>query len=145
MELDKKDKLILRSLQEDARQSLSALGKRVGLSQPAISERVSKLEQAGIITGYGARLDATKLGLQLQAIVRLRTTHAFIERCLTQFESMSEVVEVFRVTGEDCFVVRCLIAAPSDLERIVDALAAFGSVSTSLVLSHPISRGVPVG
>lgn len=144
MELDKKDRMILQALENDARQSLSALGKRIGLSQPAISERVRRLEAAGVIKGYGARLDPVKLGLRMQAIVRLRTTHAHIEKCIEMFESLPEVIDVFRVTGEDCFVVRCLIAMPEDLERIVDSLAAYGSVTTSLVLSHPISRGVPV-
>jgi Lrp/AsnC family leucine-responsive transcriptional regulator len=59
-------------------------------------------------------------------------------------ESLPEVVEAFRVTGEDCFILRCLIAEPEDLERVVDSLAAYGSVATSLVLSHPVSKGIPV-
>jgi Lrp/AsnC family leucine-responsive transcriptional regulator len=101
MELDKKDYLILQALQKDARQSLSALGKRIGLSQPAISERVHKLEEAGVITSYGAHLDPRTLGLRLQAIVRLRTTHSHIQQCIELFESLPEVVEAFRVTGED--------------------------------------------
>ena len=144
MELDKKDCLILQALQNDARQSLAALGKRIGLSQPAISERVRKLEEAGVITSYGAHLDPRTLGLRLQAIVRLRTTHSQIQRCVELFESLPEVVEAFRVTGEDCFILHCLIAEPEDLERVVDSLAAFGSVATSLVLSHPVSKGIPI-
>jgi Lrp/AsnC family leucine-responsive transcriptional regulator len=142
--LDKKDCLILQALQKDARQSLSALGKRIGLSQPAISERVRKLEEAGVINSYGAHLDPRALGLRLQAIIRLRTTHAHIQRCIELFESLPEVVEAFRVTGEDCFILRCLIAEPEDLERVVDSLAAYGSVATSLVLSHPVSKGIPI-
>ena len=109
------------------RGSLSALGKHIGLSQPAISERVVKLQEAGIITGYGARIDPTKLGLRLQAIVRLRTTHAHIQRCIELFESLPEVVEVFRITGEDCFVIRCLIAVPEDLEHVVNWLPHTGA------------------
>ena len=80
MDLDKKDRLILQALQQDARQSLSALGKRIGLSQPAISERVRRLEEAGVIDGYSARVNLAAVGLRLQAIVRLRTTHEHI-RC----------------------------------------------------------------
>jgi Lrp/AsnC family transcriptional regulator, leucine-responsive regulatory protein len=141
-ELDAKDWSILEALQLEARQSLSALGKRIGLSQPAISERIRKLEDAGIIEGYGARLNLQKLGVGLQAIVRLRTTHQHIASSVKQFESMPEVLEVHRVTGEDCFVIRCAFAEPSDLERIVDHLARYGSVTTMLVLSKPVAKHV---
>jgi Lrp/AsnC family transcriptional regulator, leucine-responsive regulatory protein len=140
MELDKKDLRILAALQEDARQSLSALGRRIGLSQPAISDRVKKLEDAGIIQGYHASVDLRALGLGLEAIVRVKTTHDRIERCLRGFEAMPEVLEVWRVTGEDCFVVRCAFGEPSALESVVDRLAAEGSVTTSLVLSRPIRK-----
>ena len=74
MELDKKDRQILMALQHDARQSLSALGKQIGLSQPAMSERVKKLEDAGVIAGYAARINLAAVGLGLQAVVRVRTS-----------------------------------------------------------------------
>ncbi|ODS66955.1 MAG: AsnC family transcriptional regulator [Acidovorax sp. SCN 65-108] len=148
MELDKKDRQILMALQHDARQSLSALGKQIGLSQPAMSERVKKLEDAGVIAGYAARINLAAVGLGLQAVVRVRTTHEHIQRYVLLFQSLPEVLDVVRVTGEDCFVVRCAFGQPADLadlERVVDALAAFGSVSTSLVLSHPVNKAVPLG
>lgn len=144
MELDKKDWLILEALQADARQSLAGLGKRIGLSQPAMSERVRKLEEAGVIEGYGARINLRSLGLALQAIVRVRTTHEHIKSYVRLFEKMPEVLEADRVTGEDCFIVRCAFAEPQDLERVVDALAAQGSVSTSLVLSSTLRKRVPL-
>jgi Lrp/AsnC family leucine-responsive transcriptional regulator len=144
MDIDKKDRLIIESLQRDARQSLSALGKRIGLSQPAVSERVRKLEDQGVIRGYSARIDLRAIGMRLQAVVRVRTTHQHIHWYVAQFESLPEVLDVVRVTGEDCFVVRCAFAEPGDLERVVDALAAHGSVTTSLVLSHPVSKHVPL-
>lgn len=144
MVLDKKDRLILQALQEDARQSLAALGKRIGLSQPAMSERVRKLEESGVIEGYGARVNLAALGLGLQAIIRIKSTHATINRYLQLFQSMPEVLEVFRVTGEDCFMVRCAIADPTQLERVVDSLAAHGPVTTALVLSHPVRKIVKV-
>jgi Lrp/AsnC family transcriptional regulator, leucine-responsive regulatory protein len=80
MELDKKDRLILEALQTDARQSLAALGKRIGLSQPAMSERVRKLEDAGVIEGYGARVNLQALGIRLQAIIRIKSTHATLQK-----------------------------------------------------------------
>ena len=140
MELDKKDQLILEALQTDARQSLAALGKRIGLSQSAMSERVRKLEEAGVIEGYGARVNLQALGIRLQAIIRIKSTHATLQKYLRLFHEMPEVMEVHRVTGEDCFIVRCAIADPTDLERVVDALAAHGPVVTSLVLSHPVRK-----
>jgi Lrp/AsnC family transcriptional regulator, leucine-responsive regulatory protein len=143
MALDKKDRLILQALQDDARQSLASLGKRIGLSQPAMSERVRKLEDAGVIEGYGARVNPRSLGLSLQAMIRIRTTHAHIKAYLKLFETMPEVIEVDRITGEDCFIVRCVFAEPAELERIVDTLAAYGSVATSLVLSSPVRKKMP--
>jgi Lrp/AsnC family transcriptional regulator, leucine-responsive regulatory protein len=145
MDLDKKDRLIIKALQLDARQSLSALGKRIGLSQPAVSERVKKLEDAGVICGYSARIDLRAIGLRLEAVVRVRTTHEHLQRYIALFESMPEVLDVVRVTGDDCFVVRCAFAEPEDLERVVDALAAHGSITTSLVLSHPTSKAITFG
>lgn len=144
MELDKKDRLILEALQTDARQSLAALGKRIGLSQPAMSGRVRKLEDAGVIEGYGARVNLQALGIRLQAIIRIKSTHATLQKYIQLFQEMPEVVEVYRVTGEDCFIVRCAIADPSELERVVDALAVHGPVITSLVLSSPVRKIVSV-
>jgi len=145
MELDKKDRLILEALQADARQSLAALGKRIGLSQPAMSERVRKLEDAGVIEGYGARVNLRAVGLGLQAIIHIETTHAYIQKYVRLFESMPEVLSADRVTGEHCFIVRCAIADPGDLERVVDALAVHGAVTTSLVLSSPVRKVVTIG
>ena len=144
MPLDKKDRQILQALQADARQSLAALGKRIGLSQPAMSERVRKLEAAGVIEGYGARVNLRAIAVGLQAIIRIQTTHAGIAPYLQLFQQMPEVLEADRVTGEDCFIVRCAIAQPSDLERVVDALAVHGAVTTSLVLSSPVRKAVTV-
>ncbi|MDP9992173.1 Lrp/AsnC family leucine-responsive transcriptional regulator [Variovorax boronicumulans] len=144
MNIDKKDRLILEALQTDARQSLAALGKRIGLSQPAMSERVRKLEDAGVIEGYGARVSLRALGVGLQAIIRIETTHAGIAKYLKLFDAMPEVLSADRVTGEDCFFVRCAIAEPADLQRVVDALAVDGAVTTSLVLSSPVNKHVTV-
>ncbi|WP_219218953.1 Lrp/AsnC family transcriptional regulator [Variovorax boronicumulans] len=144
MKLDKKDRLILEALQRDARQSLAAIGKRIGLSQPAMSERVRKLEDAGVIEGYGARVNLRAIGIGLQAIIRIQTTHEGIRPYIQLFEDMPEVLEADRVTGEDCFIVRCAIAEPQDLERVVDALARHGGVTTSLVLSSPVRKTATV-
>ena len=144
--VDAKDLAILEALQEDGRISLASLGRRIGLSQPAMSERVKRLEERGIITGYGARVSPEALGLRMTAIIRLRTAHEHIRACLAQFAELPYVVEVHRVTGEDCFILKVLVPAPEDLATIVDAIGRFGMVTTAVVLrsepAKPISRSL---
>jgi Lrp/AsnC family transcriptional regulator, leucine-responsive regulatory protein len=141
-DVDSKDLDILEALQSNARLPLSELGRSIGLSQPAISERVKRLEEAGIIEGYGARINPRALGLGLMAIVRLRTTHEHIKTCLKKFSGIPHIIEVHRVTGEDCFVLKVLVPAPEDLETIVDRIAGFGAVTTSLVLRSEPARAI---
>ncbi|AJD45961.1 Lrp/AsnC family transcriptional regulator [Rhizobium sp. SEMIA 4085] len=132
--LDPTDIAIIEALQEDGRIAISELGRKIGLSQPATSERVKRLEERGIIAGYGARIDAARLGLGMMAVVRLRTTHEHIRACLKQFSEMPHIIEVLRLTGEDCFFLKVLVPSPGDLATIVDSIARFGAVTTSLVL-----------
>ncbi len=133
-ELDRLDIAILEALQENARTPLSEVGRRVGLSQPATSERVKRLEDRGILAGYTARLDAAALGLGMMAIIQLKTTHEHIKPPLKAFAEMPHVIEVHRLTGEDCFLLKVLVPTPGQLETIVDTIARFGAVTTSLVL-----------
>ena len=140
--LDAFDWQIVEALQLDARSSLSLLGKRIGLSQPAVSERVKRLEAAGIIEGYTARINYHAVGLDLLAIVRLKTTFDKMPLCLRLFSSMPQILEVHRVTGEDCFVLKVIVPRAAQLESVVDRLAKHGSVTTSIVLSS--QRPTPV-
>jgi Lrp/AsnC family leucine-responsive transcriptional regulator len=141
--LDPTDIAILEALQENGRLGISELGRRVGLSQPATSERVKRLEERGIITGYGARIDPAALGFGMMAVIRLRTTHEHIRASLKLFAEMPQVIEVLRLTGDDCFILKVLVPAPAELETIVDTIARFGAVTTSLVLrSEPVK---PIG
>ena len=143
-DLDAKDLAILEALQEDGRVSLSELGRKIGLSQPAMSERVKRLEERGVITGYGARIDPRALGLRMMAILRLKTTHEHIPACLKQFAALPHVVEAHRVTGEDCFILKAIVPAPEDLAVVVDTIGRFGAVTTAVVLRSeppkPIGR-----
>ncbi len=146
LDLDDKDFAILELLQADGRISVSELGRRIGLSQPATSERVKRLEERGVIAGYGARLDLKALGLPMTAIIRLKTAHEHIGECLKAFAALPYIVEIHRVTGDDCFVLKAIVPAPEALATIVDAIGRFGSVTTSLVLrsepAKPISRAL---
>ncbi|MBZ9719185.1 Lrp/AsnC family transcriptional regulator [Mesorhizobium sp. AD1-1] len=145
-QLDPTDIAILETLQANGRIAISELGRAIGLSQPATSERVKRLEDRGVIAGYGVRLDPTALGLGMMAVIRLRTTHENIKPCLKQFSQMPHVVEVLRLTGEDCFLLKVLVPSPGQLETIVDSIAKYGAVTTSLVLreepSKPIGRAL---
>lgn len=137
-ELGRLDWRILETLQEEARISNTELGKRIGLSQPAVTTRIRRLEEQGVIEGYSARVNARLLGRNIRALIRLRTSHAQIAACLQAFDELPEVIEAMRVTGEDCFVVRVVVAQMERLEAIIDHLAAFGPVTTSIVLaSYP--------
>lgn len=141
--LDAKDVAILVALQEDGRQPLSALGRSIGLSQPAMSERVKRLEDLGVITGYAAKVSLPALGLTMMAIIRLRTSHGQIRGCLKRFAELPNIIEVHRVTGDDCFVLKAIVPAPEDLAGIVDAIGEFGAVTTSLVLKSEPPK--PIG
>ncbi|CAN7264352.1 Lrp/AsnC family transcriptional regulator [Bradyrhizobium sp. LjRoot220] len=141
--LDPTDIAIIEVMQEDGRIAMSELGRRVGLSQPATSERVKRLEERGVITGYAARINPAALGLRMMAVIRVRTTHEHIQSCLKQFSEMPHVLEVLRLTGEDCFILKVFVPSPQQLETIVDAVARHGSVTTSLVL--PSEQPKPIG
>ena len=141
--LDPTDIAIVEAMQENGRIGISELGRRVGLSQPATSERVKRLEERGIIAGYTAVIDPAALGLGMMAIIRVRTTHEHIRPCLKQFAEMPEITEVHRLTGEDCFILKVVVPSPAHLETIVDAVARHGAVTTALVLRSETPK--PIG
>ncbi|KAA0080419.1 Lrp/AsnC family transcriptional regulator [Trinickia soli] len=136
--LDKLDWRILEALQNNARVTNTELGKQIGLSQPAVTARIRRLEEQGVIEGYAARINPGLVGRRIAAVVRIRTTHAEIKHCLSAFAAMPEIIEAHRITGEDCFLVRIVVEEMSQLESAIDALARFGPVTTSIVLaSYP--------
>lgn len=140
-ELDPTDIAMIEILQDDGRISVSELGRKISLSQPATSERLKRLEERGIIKSYGAVIDPASVGLGMIAIIRLRTTHEYIKTCLKQFSQMPQVIEVLRLTGEDCFHLKVIVPSPAALESIVDSVARYGSVTTAIVLrSEPAKR-----
>lgn len=141
--LDSVDRQLLNILQDNARISMTELALRVHLSQPAASARVKRLERRGVIDGYTATVNAEAVGMNTHAMIRLRTTHSHIPHALELFERLPEVHRIYRVTGEDCFVLDVYTADAARLEQVIDALGRFGPVSTSLVLreypAHPIT------
>ena len=132
--LDRTDQEILALLQADGRLTGAEIGRRVGLSQPAASARIQRLERSGVITGYRAIVAPAALGLNIHAVVRLRTTHAQLSRAMDFAGRTAEITSTVRVTGDDCLIFEVHCPQAERLEEIVDGLARFGPVTTSLVL-----------
>jgi Lrp/AsnC family leucine-responsive transcriptional regulator len=140
--LDQTDWKILRELQEDARLSYNELGKRVGLSAPATAERVRKLEDAGIITSYGAQVDVAKLGLPLLVFIQLR---CFPERCLfktSRAETFPEVLEIHKTSGSHCALLKVALSSLEHLEAFNERLGIHGEQITTVVTSNLFSKPV---
>lgn len=138
--LDAKGWALLGELQLDARLSFSELGRRVGLSTPAVAERVRNLQAAGVITGYRADVDPRKLGLPILAIVRLNVVGDVLPRVTALVRNLPEVLECHRGTGGDSFTLKVAVATVGQLEALIDRLTPFGTTSTSIVLSSPVER-----
>jgi Lrp/AsnC family leucine-responsive transcriptional regulator len=130
---------ILEALQEDARIPFTELGRRVGLSAPAVAERVRRLEEAGIITGYSAQVDLSKAGFPITAIMRLTADGDCQGTGATIARNIPEVLECYRVTGTDDYIMKVTSDSVAGLENLIDRVAAYGSCITSLVLSTPLS------
>ena len=131
---------ILTELQENARIQLAELGRRVGLSNPAAIERVRKMEEAGIISGYRVEIDYAKVGLPVCAFIRLRVVGNLIPRVIDVARKMSEVYECHRIAGEDTFLLKVYVPTSEALEKTVDALTPYVATITTLVFSSPVKR-----
>ena len=136
--LDETGWKILQELQRDARLSFPELGRRVGLSSPAVAERVRKLEDAGVITGYGARIDPVKVGLSLMAFVRITTTPQAESGLRALMMELPELLECHRVTGNESFLLKLVVTSITHLEHVLNQLVSAGPVTTSIVLSTPL-------
>jgi Lrp/AsnC family transcriptional regulator, leucine-responsive regulatory protein len=143
--LDTTDRSLLIELQRDARLSLAELGRRVGLSPPAVTDRLRRLETSGAITGYRAEVDPRALGYALGAIVRVRPAPRQIPKVADVARETPEVVECHRITGEDCFIVKLHVRDVAHLEEVIDRFTPFGTTTTSIMQSSPVpARGVHV-
>ena len=136
--MDRLDRLIVAHLERDARVGFSELGRRVGLSSPAVAERVRRLEETGVILGYHAHVDRAKLGRPILAIVDLTIPGEECPNVGKHVEGIPGVIECHRVTGNHSAVLKVSAASISDLEVIVDRLVKIGKPASGIVLSSPI-------
>ncbi|WP_268879043.1 Lrp/AsnC family transcriptional regulator [Piscinibacter terrae] len=133
IELDAHDTRILAELQADARLTMAELGRRVHLSQPAVTERVRKLESCGVITGYRATVDLTKLGYGIRAVIR--AGRAEYARVVKLVMSTPEVVNAYNVTGEDSWVIEIAVIDVAHLDSVVSKLCNLTETSTAIILN----------
>ncbi len=136
--LDPTDWAILAELQRDARLPLTELGRRVNLSASAATERLRRLETAGVISGYRAEIDLAKVGYPVLAVVRLKYPGSRHEPLHKLLAERSEILECLRTTGDDCYTLKVAAASMAHLERTVDELCQFGSTTTNLVYSQTL-------
>lgn len=141
---DATDWRILDVLQRDGRASFAELARAVSMSPSAVTERVRRLEEAGVIQGYAAVVDPERLGLSILAFVRLRYPHGNYKPFHDLVAATPEILEAHHVTGDDCFVIKVAARSMRHLEEVSGRIGALGSVTTSVVYSSPLPRR-PVG
>jgi Lrp/AsnC family leucine-responsive transcriptional regulator len=141
--LDEVNRLLLDELQRDARLSVAELGRRVGLSGPAVAERLQRLEDGGVITGYRAEIDPRMVGLTLSVVLRIRPAPRELGKVAELARDTREVVECQRITGEDCYFLKLHVRDVEHLEEVIDRFAIYGQTTTSIVQSAPVKgRGI---
>jgi Lrp/AsnC family leucine-responsive transcriptional regulator len=142
--LDEADAAILAALQADGRMSMADLARAVHLSPSSTADRVRRLGEAGVITGYRATVDMAALGYTITAFVRLRYPSGNYRAFDEALASNPEIVEAHHVTGDDCFFLKVIARSMPDLERLTGRIAALGAITTSVVYSTPLAgRDIP--
>lgn len=140
MKLDALNWQILSHLQNNARISFADMGRKVGLSPPAVAERVKKMEDLGIIEGYRTTLSHTLTGYQLKAIIMVKAFVGKLKSFLEKVKSFQEIVNCYRITGNENIIMEVLIRDQSHLEKFIDELIVYGECRTHIVLSNVISH-----
>ena len=131
---------ILKCLQENARQSNAEIGRIVGISSPAVSERIKKMEDVGVINGYKTIVSSYEVGYQLKAIITIRAFMGKLKPFLTKVKSFDEVLNCYRITGNENFVLEVMLKNQKHLEQFIDQLISYGETKTQIVLSNVIEN-----
>jgi Lrp/AsnC family leucine-responsive transcriptional regulator len=136
--LDATNRWLLAALHDDPRLSMAGLARRVGMSAPAVTERVQRLQRAGVIAGFRMEVDPAALGLPVTAIVRIRPGPGQLPKIAEAARQTPHVVECYRITGEDCFILKVHGPSIADLEETLDRFLVYGQTTTSIVVSTPV-------
>ncbi len=138
--MDALDHRLLHEVQQDARLTYAELGRRVGLSPPAVSERLARLEGDGVITGYHAAVDTARLGRPVQAVLHLQVDRARYGRSLARILELDDVLVCHRTTGSSSLLMIVAVASMEALEALIDTLLPLGEPVTQMILSTPVAR-----
>ena len=131
---------ILKLLQKNARRSNTEIAKFVGISSPAVAERIRKLEDAGIILGYRTKVEPLELGYQLRALVTVRAFMGRLKPFLQKIKTFNEVINCYRITGNENIVLEVVLVNQKHLEQFIDQLISYGETKTQIVLSNVIEN-----
>jgi Lrp/AsnC family transcriptional regulator, leucine-responsive regulatory protein len=136
---------LLKELQADPRITMSALGRLIGLSPPATTERVQRMQRAGVIAGFRTEVNPAAIGLPVAAFVRIRPAPGMLLKVAELTKEIPQVVECYRITGEDCFLMKIYVAAVDELEEVLDRFLLYGQTTSSIVQSSPVApRPLPL-
>ncbi len=143
--LDEMNLKLLGLLQKNPRMPMTELARRVGMSSPAVTERITRLEENGVIAGYRLELNPAELGYPMMAFVRVRPMPGHLAKVAELAKQIPQITECHRITGEDCFILKLYLEDISYLDRILDRLLAHGQTTTSIVQSSPVPiRSLPL-
>lgn len=135
---DERNLALLRLLQAEPRLGVAELARRIGMSAPAVRERLLRLEEAGVIRGWRLELEPAALGYPLTVFVRIRPMPGQVSKVAELARAMPQVAECHRITGEDCFILKVHVEAIETLDRLLDRFLAHGQTTTSIVQSTPV-------
>jgi Lrp/AsnC family transcriptional regulator, leucine-responsive regulatory protein len=141
--LDDVNLRVLAELRDRPRLSMAELARRVGMSAPAVTERVQRLRRAGVITGYHLDIDPAAVGLPVTAFARIRPMPGSLPKIAELAAELPQVTECYRITGEDCFLLKLHAPAIDQLEAVLDRFLVYGNTTTSIVVSTPVPRRPP--
>lgn len=131
---------ILKCLQQNARRSNAEIGRQVGISSPAVSERIKKMEDIGIIEGYKTIVSPFEIGYQLKAIITLRAFMGKLKPFLEKVKTYDEVINCYRITGDENIVMEVVLKNQKHLETFIDQLISYGESKTQIVLSRVVKQ-----
>ena len=140
---DEIDQLLISALMQDSRSSLKTLARISGLSSPSVAQRIHKLEERKVITGYTVDVDPKAFGYQLQAIIRIRPLPGQLQEVERQIQNAPQFTECDKVTGDDCFIARLHVRSIEQLDSLLDGLNAYAETNTAIIKKSPVKRRLP--